>query len=304
MLALARGPVGIEGAYQCVTDQQELDVAPLSEVIIALYHLRLQACAIIEVLTYGRHSSEPSIWPWVSDWSTHQVNIPKSPSVNPPRQCRRRTQERFQQGKGAAGLVNPSEEPHETRGRYGRSAAPSNSAPCRPPCHAPGCTLGIWEWGLDGLAETVGLLVSELVTNAVQAMVRQGGHTAVRLQLFGDNARVRIEVWDAESRPPAPRDPGQDGIPDVEGEGGRGLVLVAAPSACRDWYLTQEPAGKVVWCELEAERPELSEVGGPASQPLLPRRMPRQVQVRPVVVMNDPDILRRIRDGLRDLGDC
>ena len=47
-------------------------------------------------------------------------------------------------GKGAAGLVNPSEEPHETRGTYGRSAAPSNSAPCRPPCHAPGCTLGIW----------------------------------------------------------------------------------------------------------------------------------------------------------------
>ena len=37
---------------------------------------------------------------------------------------------------------------------------------------------------------------------------------------------------------------------------------------------------------------------------LLPRWMPRQVQVRPVVVMNDPDILRRIRDGLRDLSDC
>ena len=103
--------------------------------------------------------------------------------------------------------------------------------------------------------------------------MRQENHTAVRLQLFGDNARVRIEVWDAESRPPAPRDPGEDGIPDVEDEGGRGLFLVAALSACWDWYLTQEPAGKVVWCELEAERPELSEVGGPAS-PLLQRRMP------------------------------
>ena len=71
----------------------------------------------------------------------------------------------------------------------------------------------VWEWGLDGLAETAELLVSELVTNAVQAMVRQENHTAVRLQLFGDNTRVRIEVRDAESRPPAPRDPGQDGIP-------------------------------------------------------------------------------------------
>ena len=161
----------------------------------------------------------------------------------------------------------------------------------------------VWEWGLDGLAETAELLVSELVTNAVQAIVGQEDHTAVRLQLFGDSTRVRIEVWDADPRPPAPRDSGEDGIPDLEAEGGRGLFLVAALSACWDWYLTQEPSGKVVWCEFEAERPELSEVGGqPAS--LLPRRIRRRVQVRPVVVMNDPDILRRIRDGLRDLSDC
>ena len=161
------------------------------------------------------------------------------------------------------------------------------------------------EWGLDGLAETAELLVSELVTNAVQAMVRQEDNAAVRLQLFGDNARVRIEVWDADPRPPPPRHSGEDGIPDLKGEGGRGLFLVAALSGCRDWYLTQEPTGKVVSCELEAGQPELSEVGGgPASQPLLPRRIPRQVLVRPVVVMNDPDILRRIRDGLRDLSDC
>ena len=89
------------------------------------------------------------------------------------------------------------------------------------------------------------------------------------------------------------------------GERGRGLFLVAALSACWDWHLAQEPAGKVVWRELEAGQAELSGVGGgPASQPLLPRRLPRQVQVRPVVVMDNPDILRRIRDGLRDLSDC
>ena len=104
----------------------------------------------------------------------------------------------------------------------------------------------VWEWGLDGLAETAELLVSELATNAVQAMARQEGHTAVRLQLFGDNTRVRIEVWDADPQPPAPKDPGEDGIPDLEAEGGRGLFLVAALSACWDWYLTQEPTGKVV----------------------------------------------------------
>ncbi len=187
-----------------------------------------------------------------------------------------------------------------------RSSLELGALPTAVPCARLHARQLVWEWGLDGLAETAELLVSELATNAVQAMARQEDHTTVRLQLFGDNTRVRIEVWDADPRPPAPRNPGEDGIPDLEAEGGRGLFLVAALSACWDWYLTQEPAGKVVWCELEAERPELSEVGGrrPVSQPLLPRRIPRQVQVRPVVVMNDPDILRRIRDGLRDLSDC
>ena len=78
------------------------------------------------------------------------------------------------------------------------------------------------EWGLDGLAETAELLVSELVTNAVQAMVRQEDHTAVRLRLFGDNARVRIEVWDADPRPPPPRCSGEDGIPTSKAREGVG----------------------------------------------------------------------------------
>ena len=136
------------------------------------------------------------------------------------------------------------------------------------------------EWGLDGLAETAELLVSELVTNAVQAMVRQEDHTAVRLQLFSDNARVRIEVGDADPRPPPPKMLRTGWHTRPQRDGGRGLFLVAALSRCRDWYLTQEPAGKVVSCELEVGQPELSEVGGgPASQPLLPRRIPRQVLV-------------------------
>ena len=114
----------------------------------------------------------------------------------------------------------------------------------------------VWEWGLDSLVESAELLVSELVTNAGQAMALQEDHTAVRLRLFGGNKRIRIEVWDADPRPPAPYELGEDGIPDLEGEGGRGLFLVAALSASWDWYLTQQPTGKVVWCELEAEQPE------------------------------------------------
>lgn len=157
------------------------------------------------------------------------------------------------------------------------------------------------EWGLNGLADSTELLVSELVTNAVKAMAGQDDQAAVRLWLSGDSARVHIEVWDADPQPPAPKDLGESGIPDLQEEGGRGLFLVTALSACWDWYLTQDPVGKVVWCELETEQPEPAYVGRPASLPPLPQRIPRPVRVRPVTVMNDPDILRRLRDGLRDL---
>ena len=108
----------------------------------------------------------------------------------------------------------------------------------------------VWEWGLNGLAESTELLVSELVTNAVKATAGREDQTALRLRLSSDNARVLIEVWDADPQPPAPKDLSEDGTPDPQEEGGRGLFLVATLSTRWDWYLTQEPAGKVVWCEL------------------------------------------------------
>ncbi len=159
----------------------------------------------------------------------------------------------------------------------------------------------VWEWGLNDLADSTELLVSEFVTNAVKTMAGREDQAAVRLRLSSDNARVLIEVWDADPQPPAPRDLGEDGTPDPQEEGGRGLFLVAALSTRWDWYLTQEPDGKVVWCEVDAELPEPSAVAQSAPQALLPRRVPREQHKRPIEVMSDPDILRRLRDRLRDL---
>jgi anti-sigma regulatory factor (Ser/Thr protein kinase) len=159
-----------------------------------------------------------------------------------------------------------------------------------------------WEWGLSGITDTIELLVSELTTNAVQAMAGQDDQPAIRLRLLSDNARVRIEVWDSDPRSPAPKDPAADGIPDLEAEGGRGLFLVAALSTRWAWIPTQDPAGKAVWCELNIARPESAhEIDGSAVQPHLPRRIPGTGQIRRAAVMNDPDILRRLRDGLRNL---
>jgi len=119
----------------------------------------------------------------------------------------------------------------------------------------------VWEWGLNDLADSTELLVSELVTNAVKATAGREDQTALRLQLSSDNARVLIEVWDADPQPPVPKGLDDDGTPDPQEEGGRGLFLVAALSTRWDWYLTQEPAGKVVWCEIEALSPARRGVG-------------------------------------------
>jgi anti-sigma regulatory factor (Ser/Thr protein kinase) len=107
----------------------------------------------------------------------------------------------------------------------------------------------LWEWGLNGLAADTELLVSELVTNAVKSTAGQQ-QAAIRLQLSSDSGRVLVEVWDADPQSPVPKDLTDDGIPDLQEEGGRGLFLVAALSTRWNWYPTQEPAGKVVWCEL------------------------------------------------------
>jgi anti-sigma regulatory factor (Ser/Thr protein kinase) len=107
----------------------------------------------------------------------------------------------------------------------------------------------LWEWGLDWLAADTELLVFELVTNAIKATLAHD-QAAVRLRLSGDGTRVLIEVWDANRLPPSPRYPARDSAPGRQPDGGRGLCLVAALSARWNWYLTQDPAGKVVWCEV------------------------------------------------------
>ncbi len=111
-----------------------------------------------------------------------------------------------------------------------------------------------WEWELDGLAETVELLVSELTTSAVLAVVGRAHQPAViRLRLSSDNVRLLIEVWDAGPRPPASTALTSDGMPRLDETGGRGLFLVAALSQRWSWYPTPQLGGKVVWCELEVQ---------------------------------------------------
>jgi anti-sigma regulatory factor (Ser/Thr protein kinase) len=100
----------------------------------------------------------------------------------------------------------------------------------------------LWEWRLEGHADTVELLVSELVTNAVQASERlTQGIAPVQLWLSSDGKRVVIQVWDSSPQLPIHRDQ------DLAASGGRGLLLVENLSAEWGSYRLENSSGKVVW---------------------------------------------------------
>ncbi|SCG00093.1 Anti-sigma regulatory factor (Ser/Thr protein kinase) [Streptomyces sp. MnatMP-M17] len=100
----------------------------------------------------------------------------------------------------------------------------------------------------EPVAETLILLISELVTNAVV----HTGCPAVLRMLFGLGAAeagtVRVEVADTSAAPPRPRHA------DGEDTNGRGLELV--DGLADRWGWQPEGAGKRIWCEVDRRTPE------------------------------------------------
>jgi len=102
----------------------------------------------------------------------------------------------------------------------------------------------------EPLAETLVLLVSELVTNAV---VHTGAPAVLSLSLPSEAAAaapVRLEVADASTRAPVPR------CADDDATGGRGLALV--DGLADRWGWSAEGAGKRIWCELDRCAPPVA----------------------------------------------
>ena len=94
-----------------------------------------------------------------------------------------------------------------------RSYLELGALPTAVPCARLHARQLVWEWGLNGLAASTELLVSELVTNAVKTTAGKNDEAAICLQFSGDNTRVLIEVWDADPQPPVLKDLGEDGTP-------------------------------------------------------------------------------------------
>lgn len=190
------------------------------------------------------------------------------------------------------------------------AAVPASAGAAR--WHAVGLVRG---WGLAGVAEPTELLVSELATNALRASSRASGHTVhmeqsrhgtrtpsgrerIVMRLTCTDTHLVIEVWDGAAALPVRK------AEDLSAEGGRGLFLVEALS--RDWgYYLPWAGGKVVWCVLPLTESPFSAADdqvGPAHP--LPHRDPGVFPEAgmPVTTTGDPQLLRRVVDGLRALG--
>lgn len=90
-------------------------------------------------------------------------------------------------------------------------------------------------WGLDEMAFTTELVVSELVTNAIRY-----GKSPVQLRLILESS-VTCEVSDASGTAPHLR------RARAFDEGGRGLLLVA--QLTERWGTRHNREGKVIWAE-------------------------------------------------------
>jgi hypothetical protein len=99
------------------------------------------------------------------------------------------------------------------------------------------------EWELPEVVEDAELLVSELVTNALEASMAMEERPPIALRLLANRERLLIEAWGRSPLEPlmAATDPSADR--------GRGLEIVAALSD-RSGFDRVNYGLKVVWCEL------------------------------------------------------
>lgn len=102
----------------------------------------------------------------------------------------------------------------------------------------------LWEWGLTRLTQNAELIISELLTNAVNAANAGASVRPVRLWLLSDSSQLVIMVWDASPLPPVRVTTSE------EMEGGRGLMLVGNLARQWSWYAPAQMGGKIVWALL------------------------------------------------------
>ncbi|WP_405807720.1 PAS domain S-box protein [Streptomyces sp. NBC_00210] len=98
-------------------------------------------------------------------------------------------------------------------------------------------------WDCAQLSDDAQLLVSEVVTNAIQH-----GQGPVRLQMRRNTTELTVEVSDHSHHPPQPR------LAAADDESGRGLILV--DTLASSWGVRPTDEGKTTWFSLPLGRAE------------------------------------------------
>jgi hypothetical protein len=153
--------------------------------------------------------------------------------------------------------ARPAQWPLQTRLELG-------ALPGAVPCARLHARLVLTEWEQADLRDSVELIVSELMTNALRASMdpvagrpgygADGRAASLGLRLASDRQQVLVEVWDGATEPPVPGQVSHDG------ETGRGLLMVEAVSSRWGYYYAarqprgtapDERAAKVVWALIQ-----------------------------------------------------
>jgi anti-sigma regulatory factor (Ser/Thr protein kinase) len=99
------------------------------------------------------------------------------------------------------------------------------------------------EWRLAHVADDAELIVSELMTNALNATKAPRDYQPITLRLLASREYLLIQVWDALTAAPVPRPHA------IDSETGRGLEIVTL--LCDRWgYYHPPEGGKVTWAAL------------------------------------------------------
>jgi anti-sigma regulatory factor (Ser/Thr protein kinase) len=105
------------------------------------------------------------------------------------------------------------------------------------------------DWGRTDVTDTVELVVSEIVTNAVRAAgglsADRPAAVAIQLWLIADEADVIVYVFDPSQAQPQLRQV------DAEAESGRGLLLVEMLTTEWGSFRPDAQPGKVVWARCQ-----------------------------------------------------
>jgi hypothetical protein len=150
------------------------------------------------------------------------------------------------------------------------------------------------KWGAGSLFDQARGVVTDLVATAVEST----GVTEtdirwweieylnlIKVRILGFDASIVIEVWDSDTEPP---------------------ISKASSRDVHRWnYFHPRTGGKVVWCEMEL--PQRSNAPNYTREPPIPlprrKRRPQPGPSHPVATERNPELLRRVIEGLRKLDD-